>query len=138
MDVSRRIVVVFIVLLLIAHVFAVFFGWYSISLVDFFMHFLGGIWSALFFGLLYKHFISAHLHHHFSEKIKMLIIIISFASLLGIGWEFHEFILSEYFPAYLQEDMWQVMNSLLVTIIGGGVGGWLIVYKRPVLKDNIV
>ncbi len=138
MDVSRRTVVVFIVLLLMAHIFAVFFGWYSSSLVDFLLHFLGGIWSALFFGLLYKHFISTHLHDHFSEKIKMLLIIISFASLLGIGWEFHEFILSEYFPAYLQEDMWQVMNSLLVTIIGGGFGGWLIIYRKADSKDNIV
>jgi hypothetical protein len=138
MDVSKRTVVVFIVLLLIVHVFAVFFEWYSNSLFDFLMHFLGGVWSAFFFWLLFKHFISSHLHHHFSEKIKMLIIIISFASLLGIGWELHAFILSEYFPSYLQEDMWQVMNGLIITIIGGGFGGWLMIYKSPDQKNNIV
>ena len=137
MDISRRFVVVFLVLLILVHIFAVFFGWYSNSLIDLTLHFLGGIWSAMFFVLLFRHFISLHLHHYFSEKIKILIIIASFSSLMGVLWELHSFILSEYFPFYLQENMWGVMVGIITAIIGGCVGGWIALNIGPKKSDGI-
>lgn len=137
MEISRRTVVVFLALLIVVHVFVVFFNWYSDSFVDLTLHILGGIWSALFFGLLFEHFISLHLHHHFSEKIKLLIIVISFASLMGVAWELNEFILSGYIYFYLQESIGQVMNGLIATMVGGGAGGWLMFYGKSGQKNDI-
>jgi len=132
MAISKRLVVIYLALLLLAHLTAVFFGWYVYFWIDITFHFLGGTWAALFFFLLFDHFVGEHAHHQTSEKIKILIIAASFTSLLGVFWEAQQFIMSEYFSIYLQRSVSDMIISMMVDILGGVVVSMAILY----LKNN--
>jgi hypothetical protein len=125
MFISKKILFVFFVFLIIAHFFAIFFDWYSSLIFDLILQFLGGFWSALLFVFLFRHIILLYPHKHFSEKLKMAIVITSFSSLSGIFWKMHELILNKYYPGYLRENLEVVMIELLAVIVGGFVSGYL-------------
>jgi hypothetical protein len=129
--VSKKFVLPFLFVLIIAHLAAVFFGWYSSIFVNILLHFLGGVWGGLLFLLLFESFVLSYFHHSLSEKIKISIIAASFSSLLGFLWIFHEFILSEYFSLYIQESLSWVIINMTATVVGGFIASWF-----GLLKNN--
>lgn len=125
---SAKTIVIFLVSLLLAHFLAVYFGWYNYAWTNTLLHLLGGAWTALFFFALFDHFVGEHARHQTTEKIKILIIVVSFSSLMGLLWEAHEYILSQYFSIYLQESVGEVIGSLFVDILGGVLMSIVILY----------
>ena len=134
MTVSTRLVVVSIFCLLLAHLIAIFFGWYSYTWIDVIIHFLVGAISGLVFFLLFDHFVGEHANHHTAEKIKIMIISVSFASLIGVLWETHEFILSEYFSIYIQKSVGEMINDLLIVMLGAIISSIAVVYAKNYKK----
>jgi len=83
MDISQRFVGIFGAVILVVHIILTILNSYTFSLVDDLMSLIGGIWLALLFFSYFKHFVNEHIHHHATEKIKILIIVLSFVCLLG-------------------------------------------------------
>jgi hypothetical protein len=127
---STKTVVISLVSILLFHVLAVFFGLYSYSWINYALHLLGGAWATMLFFLLFDHFIGEHAKHQTTEKIKILIIAVSFVTLLGVFWEAHEFLLSEYFSLYLQKSVGDVIGGILVDIFGGALAAIGILYLK--------
>lgn len=135
MDISQRFVGVFGVVILVVHIILTAFNSYTFSLVDDLMSLISGIWLALLFFLFFKHFVNEHIHHHATEKTKILIIVLSFVCLLSFLWESQEFIFSELLSVYLQQSIGGMISDIALNIVGGLIiGATLIFWKK---KESI-
>lgn len=136
MIVSTKNVVVFIAIILLAHLLAIAFGWYAYSWVGTAIHFLLGVWSVILFFHLFDHFVGEHATHQTSERIKILIIAVSFSSLLAIIWEAHEYFLGQSFAIYIQQSVGDVTANLFVDLLGALVAALVILYHRNSRRPN--
>lgn len=110
-------IVSFLVILAL-YILALLFGWFeTITWFDILMHFLGGAWVAYLFFLLLGPFFAES--YHMREWGKLLIISLSFVSLVGVLWEFFEFGVTEVFGIYLQGSLPDTMGDLFFDLVGG-------------------
>lgn len=85
---SSKIIFVFLIAVLSAHVLATVNYWYwQYFWLDMPMHFLGGFWVAMFF----LWFSNKYFPNIFSENLFLLVSALSFVALIGVFWEFYEF-----------------------------------------------
>ena len=113
------------------HILALVNFWYwNIDWLDIPMHFLGGLWVALFFfWILKKRFVqvSQVLEGNF---LLLGILSLGFVSLIGIGWEFYEFLYDKYLAKGLllsQASITDTMTDLFFDWVGGLIA--VLVYK---------
>jgi len=78
----KQIIVLMIFMFVANHLAAKFHWYYSISWFDMLMHFLGGVWVALFFLYVFK------VQTSFARKF---LIVISSVLVVGLLWELFEF-----------------------------------------------
>ena len=120
-----------LIFILVIHILAIANFWYwSIDWLDIPMHFLGGLWVALFFfWILKKRFVqvSQVLEGNF---LLLGILSLGFVSLIGIGWEFYEFLYDKYLAKGLlliQASVTDTMTDLFFDWVGGLIA--ILVYK---------
>ena len=120
-----------LIFILSFHILALVNFWYwSIDWLDIPMHFLGGLWVALFFfWILKKRFVqvSQVLEGNF---LLLGILSLGFVSLIGIGWEFYEFLYDKYLAeesVLFQAGVADTIADLFFDLIGGLVA--VLVYK---------
>jgi len=107
----------------------------SVPGVDVLLHFLGGAWAAIAFFMLCGHLFDGRIFSNTWESSKILLLSISFAAFVGVLWEFHEFILSSVFGAYLQPSLPDTLGDLLMDILGGTVLGLLFLFSGSARKE---
>jgi len=104
----------------------------SIPWVDMPLHALGGMWASFLFFILFLHLFDETLLAHAWEKAKIAIVAVSFAALVGILWEFHEYIFAQYFSLYLQPGVRDTLGDFFWDILGGALGAWIVLRRiRP-------
>ena len=92
-------------------------AWYPF---DMFMHFACGAW----FGVFGFHFLFLRGRAHASSAVWKAVIVVSFVALVGVLWEFHEFIGDRFItdPALvMQSSVADTMSDLLFDILGGTI-----------------
>ncbi len=131
---SLKIIVSFLVFLLFIHIFAsIAHLYWLIDWVDMPMHFLGGFWVAMVFFYLNQKFFKIQ---NFWTTVIMTL---SFVALIGVFWEFFEFLYDffifskEYFGVF-QRGISDTMSDLFFDLIGGSA--FLIVDK--ILRGSIL
>lgn len=97
------------------------FGWFGIHFFDKVLHLSGGIISAWFFSIFFRNELSA------TSKIRAIIIIVSIVSLVGVFWEFSEYISSVYVSQIMPDisrymyigDLADTLGDILFDLTGG-------------------
>lgn len=132
----KRYVILLISLILIFHFFASIFNWYrSIPWLDIPMHLIGGVaTAALFFYLFSEKYKIIDSNRNFSL---IIILSLSFLALIGVLWEFYEYLADVYLfakhPLYLVYDrtnLPDLMKDLFDDLLGGLVFS-LAFFKKP-------
>ena len=95
-------------------------GWHeTIWWFDDLLHFLGGFWVAALFGYLINRWGLTSIDNKFWLK---LLLGLGFVALVGILWEFHEFIADWFLQKPLmQEGIGDTMSDLFFDLLGGSV-----------------
>lgn len=131
---SSKSVLIFLIAVLSLHILATFNYWYWTYLwLDIPMHFLGGFWVAM----ISVYLISAYQFPISNESLKQnflsfLIVILSFVALIGIFWEFYEFLndfflSSKNYTQILQQGAADTIADLFFDLLGGTV--FIIIFK---------
>ena len=121
-------VLLFLVVILLFHFIATFNYWYWTYLwLDIPMHFLGGFWTAMAFVYLILNYQFPISEESLRKNLlSYFIIILSFVALIGIFWEFYEF-LSDFFLSsknytqIFQQGAADTMGDLFFDLLGGTV-----------------
>lgn len=117
----------------IVHAVATRYSWYWIyTWIDIPMHFIGGVWVALFFFWIFKKRNDVHL-----ETIPGWLsaaIVVGFVLLLGVLWEFFEFsfdilVAQKGLAAFAQQGITDTLGDLAMDLVGG-VACWGVWYVR--------
>lgn len=110
----------------------------NISWIDIPLHTLGGMWAALLFFGVFGYLFEERVLSHSLERVKIVFIAMSFAAFIGVLWEFHEFIFSEYLSLYLQPGILDTLGDLFWDIIGGAIGALLVfrLNKKAQLEEE--
>ena len=119
--ISLKVIFGLFVVILTSHILAVINNWYWVyKWIDVPMHFLGGIWL----GLIFLCFIMPQLKITDHKLLITMILVASFAVLIGVFWEFSEF-LSDIFLAHKsyfeisQQGVADTMADLFFDLVGG-------------------
>ncbi|OGM89383.1 hypothetical protein A3J77_01170 [Candidatus Wolfebacteria bacterium RBG_13_41_7] len=120
---SLKSITISLIFILLAHIIATFNYWYwTYTWFDIPMHFLGGFWVAMvYFWINAKVEI---LNSEFSKLPKWLVnllFILSFIALIGVLWEFYEFIF-DFFngkTGMFQGSSADTMGDLFFDLVGG-------------------
>jgi len=139
--ISLKFVIGLFIVILVFHTLAVINNWYwTCNWIDMPMHFLGGLWLAL----LFFYFINPKLSPYGRppegrqinnyEWLITLISVLGFVILVGVLWEFFEFlfdvfIASKGYLAVAQQGTADTMADLFFDLLGGLVA-WIIYSVR--------
>ena len=104
-------------------------GYYHFKQIDVPMHIMGGFAMGML-GLAIHHQISTRYHNKTSPWWYHFIFVVGFAMLIGVGWEFYEFILDQTVHVWLQQPLSQpslanTMKDLLDDLIGAVLAFWI-------------
>lgn len=126
---------VIIASVLVVHALAVINDWYgNLKWIDMPMHWFGGFAMAFLGFAVWNFFVgSAHIDGHgrlarLAPTIVKVGWIIGFVALVGIGWEWFEFLCDQIFPAIVPEyrqaqpNLGDTMGDLFLDLFGGLVG----------------
>lgn len=110
------------------HVFATIELYYwTTEWYDFMMHFLGGLWIALF-TLWFDSWIPLPIRPNTAFRL------IGFVTIVGIAWEFYEIIFNMTFVAD-KGYVWDTTHDIIMDFVGG-VFGWFFVHKKLLNKNE--
>ena len=126
--VSSKSVLIFLITILLLHFAATFNYWYWTYLwLDIPMHFLGGFWTAMAFIYLISNY-QFPISGEFLKRnlLSYFIIILSFVALIGIFWEFYEFLNDALFSSrgysqIFQQGAADTIGDLFFDLLGGTV-----------------
>jgi len=107
-------------------------GGYSINQIDTPMHFLGGFAMGML-GIAIHHDVASKHHTKRSPWWYHSLFVVGFAMLIGIAWEFHEYILDQTINVWYNLPMSQLsladtMKDFLMDWLGASVA--LVVYRK--------
>jgi len=134
--VSLKFIVGLFVFILLVHILAVVNFWYwTYRWMDIPMHFLGGFWL----GLIFLYSIMPKLEITSHKLLIAMILVVSFAVLIGVFWEFIEFsfdvsIVLKWHLPLAQQGLADTMKDLFFDLLGGFVA-WVI-YKFNINKKS--
>lgn len=138
-----RLAILFLILIFLIDMLGFYLGHYRPYYYDTILHFLGGFFVALFFAAFFK---SRGVTDKSFEKDKFSIfclIILSATILVGVFWEFTEYLATVYFRNYLFENhgiiccignLDDTIGDLSLDAIGAIV--FLFVYTKLFIKIN--
>lgn len=131
---TPRLLFIFIVIIALLHTLGILYGWYGPdSWFDIPMHLAGGAFVALLFHYLFgvRHPMLAGTH-----PLSIFIFAMGFVALIGILWEFYEFLADVFFlqthsffsapPDILSDTLIDLANDL----IGGAVATFLLLLRK--------
>lgn len=88
--------------------------------VDRLAHFAGGFWAAAIFIYVFRHYPELHRFAYFlNSKILFVIFVLGFSALIGVLWEFNEFIFDSI------GDLVDTIEDLFLDLFGGLVAAFL-------------
>lgn len=148
--VSLKYIISLLVFILLIHFFATVNHWYwTYSWFDIPMHFLGGFWVAMVYFMLRNQFQEVRPpvvaegespeglidHQYFggrTSQILMIVSCLSFVALIGVLWEFFEFlydvfISSRGYSGFMQLGAADMIGDLFFDLLGASI--FLIIYK---------
>lgn len=119
-------------LVLFVHAILLVTGWYAIYQIDTPMHFLGGFVMGLL-GLAIHHGVASKYHTKHSPTWYHYTFVVGFAMLMGIAWEFHEYILDETINAWYnfpksQVSLADTMKDFFMDLVGASMA--FFVFKK--------
>ena len=119
-------VLIFLVVILLFHFIATFNYWYWAYLwLDMPMHFLGGFWVAMAFVYLISKYQFPVSNEFLKQNfLSFIIITLSFVALIGVLWEFYEFLSdvflsSKEYAQIFQQGAADTMGDLFFDLLGG-------------------
>lgn len=131
-----EIAVIFLAITIAAtHILAIYFGWYfdqRFDWIDIPLHFLGGIFAAMFSWWFGHRFLRFNIFHN--DFFKNILILIAVAATIGVLWEFFEFSF-DYFVVSQARFNWlnmaqpskaDTMADLFFDMVGGFTAGVLL------------
>lgn len=137
--VSLKHIISLLVFILFVHFFATIYSWYwTYSWLDIPMHFLGGFWAAMVFFWLRNQFqevrppeIDRQYFGGRTSRILMIVSCLSFVALIGVLWEFFEFlydilISSRGYSGFMQLGAADMTGDLFFDLLGASM--FLIIY----------
>ncbi len=98
------------------------------------LHFFGGwLVAALFLSFFEGQEGSRILSEH---KFVLLVIVLSFTALIGVMWEFYEYLINYFLQAF-EMTLDDTLSDLLMDLLGGLSAGWLyfLIKNRPLPKS---
>ncbi len=112
-------------LVLALHAFLLLTSGYRIPQIDTPMHFLGGFVMAML-GLAIHHGVASRYHTKHSPAWYHYTFVIGFAMLVGVAWEFHEYVLDQTINAWYnlplsQLSLTDTMKDFLMDWLGASV-----------------
>lgn len=104
-------------------------GYYFLNQIDILMHLMGGFAMSML-GLAIHHQVSTRHHNAKSPWWYHYFFVIGFAMLIGVVWEFHEFIMDQtvnfwYHLPISQPSLTDTMKDLLDDLIGATIAFWI-------------
>lgn len=115
--------------IILFHIVAIYKFWYwSYAWLDVPMHFLGGVWVALFFAWFSERVQRIGFSYARANFYGGFLMTLSFVALFGIGWEFYEFLYdvflsrSRNYEFLLQLGAADTISDLFFDLLGGAVG----------------
>ena len=104
-------------------------GYYHLNQIDVPMHIMGGFAMGIL-GLAIHHQISSKHHKKTSPWWYCFLFVVGFAMLIGVAWEFYEFIMDQTVHAWFdlplaQPSLANTMKDLLDDWIGAAVAFWV-------------
>jgi hypothetical protein len=119
-SISIKIVALLLFIVLSAHLIALEFSLYFKFLwFDIPMHFVGGVFVGALFVYLFSKFYKCEYKNSFYEKVILYAMIMGFSALIGVFWEFYEFIISKTLSVVLQPSVFDTMKDLFFDVFGG-------------------
>jgi len=135
--ISPKFILGLLVFIIFIHALATINNWYwTYNWIDMPMHFLGGFWL----GVIFLYFIMPKLEITDHKLLITMILVVSFAVLIGVLWEFFEF-LSDIFLAgkgifeISQQGTGDTMSDLFFDLLGGFIA--FIIYRFQLKKNNL-
>ncbi len=141
----KRLILILFFVIAVVHIIAGYFDWYdSIWYLDDLLHFSGGVWVALFF--IYFAFVKNHIFGDNTHFFTKLIIILGFVALVGVLWEFYEYLADVYLlkrhplnfapnPLVLPDTLFDLFLDLLGSVTAASLG--LIYLKRKLDSKSV-
>lgn len=135
MEKTLKFIIGLLIFILSVHIFATIYYWYWIyPWLDMLMHFLGGFWVAAAFITLNSKFKIKNLEFiaELPNCLITILITISFVALIGVFWEFYEFlydifISSRGYSGFLQLSAADTIGDLFFDLLGGLA--FFVIYK---------
>ena len=137
----RKILIIFLAIIFGVHIPGLAFGWYyAIPWLDIPMHIAGGAWVGLLFCYIFS------TRTRFADpgrKLPFLILGLGFVSLIGILWEFYEFLMDiVIFKAYLPLEapgyiLFDTHTDFLNDLIGGAIAIGLFIFRARKNKEQV-
>jgi hypothetical protein len=127
--VSSKFILGFLIFILVVHIFASIYHWYwTYPWLDMPMHFFAGFWLAMFY-----FWFMARINANQKRILLIIIGCLGFVALMGVLWEFFEFLCDVFIAAkgYLevsQRGVGDTMADLFFDLLGGLV--FISVFKK--------
>ncbi len=145
MLISSKLILGLIVFILLLHILATINSWYwSIPWIDMPMHFLGGFLVAMVFIWLSQKYFSQFLSNFLLSGNKnlfaLIIITLGFVALIGVFWEFSEFLCDIFISTkgyawIAQQGVADTMSDLFFDFVGGLV--FIFIFKIFKNRKNL-
>ena len=115
---SWAFILFFLIFILTNFALALYFKlYYLFWWLDIIHHFLGGIWLILFFNFLMKRFRITLISER--QRAALFLALIGLVALIGVGWEFFEFILNRYVMSIGFLGYEDTLSDLFFDLLGG-------------------
>ena len=128
---------IFIILIFSGHIASLAVGgFYKIWWADSALHFLGGFWVGLFALWFLFNFARTPLNAELFPAYILILALLSFTALMGVFWEFFEFILDKitgyksYSAIILQKNLEDTLSDLLFDLLGAFASGIFLKFKK--------
>jgi hypothetical protein len=131
--VSWKMLGVSLAVIVAAYAAVMTFEWYeTFTWVDIPLHFAGGAWVGALFFALFGNVFGGAVATHTCERTKVLVLAVSLAALVGVGWEIFEYCVSTWTGIYMQPSIADTMGDFVMDIGGAlTIGFWFLYIRRP-------
>ncbi len=124
----------FLLIIFVVHLAGNYYGWYLTTHLDIPMHIAGGAWVALFFFYLFGERFGYMLPE---SRLARFIFALGFVALVGIGWEFFEYLTEVFvthqlaFGCMEPNGLFDTLKDLFDDLIGGTLASsvWILTKK---------
>lgn len=138
-----RLAILFLILIFLIDMLGFYLGSYRLYYYDTILHFLGGFFVAMFFTAFFRNYGITHKSFGKDKFLIFSLIILSATVVVGVFWEFFEYLATVYFSNYLVKNhgiiccignLDDTISDLSLDAIGSIV--FLLLGLKPFIKIN--